>query len=430
MHSLPDRRSAVVACVLVALGSSLGGCDRGAAARKPAEPAPVAVVLVSPSTATLPRTLRVTGSLFGDEDATVAAKVAGRVAAVYKDLGDVAQPDEPLLRVDPTDYELARAEKARAFTEALAKLGLVALPGAGFQVDALPAVQRARVQAANAKARFERTEQLVHREPPLISAQELADVRTAWEVAENGVNVERLAAGAAVAQARTLEAQLRIAEQAVADTVHKAPAPERPAGASAEPPAVGRSYEVAARLVSVGDFVQVGTPLVRLVDADPVKLRATVPERRLADVKVGQSAAVSIEAFREPFAGRVSRVSPAVDVATRSFAVEVLVPNPERRLKPGSFASAEIEVGSDEALLVPASAILTFAGVTKVMVEKDGKAEERPVAIGQRLADRVEVRDGLRAGDRVVEKPVAGLRTGTPIVSSSAPPARAGAPPS
>ena len=126
----------------------------------------------------------------------------------------------------------------------------------------------------------------------------------------------------------------------------------------------------------------------------------------------------------------MSRVSPAVDVATRSFAVEVLVPNPERRLKPGSFASAEIEVASDEALLVPASAILTFAGVTKVMVEKDGKAEERPVAIGQRLADRVEVRDGLRAGDRVVEKPVAGLRTGTPIVSSSAPPARAGAPPS
>lgn len=423
-------RHRLVARALLAPIVVLAACDRGAEAHKPADPAPVAVELVAPTAATLPRTLRVTGSLFGDEEATVAAEVPGRIAEVFKDLGDVAGPDEPLARVDPTDYELARAEKARALSEALAKVGLESLPAPGFDVGSLPAVRRARVQAANAQARLERTEQLAHREPPLISAQELADVRTASEVAENGVSVERLAAEAAVAQARTLEAQLRIAERALADTVHRTPA----GGIAAAPREVGdaeRRYEVAARLVSVGDFVQIGTPLFRVVDADPVKLRVAVPERRLADVKVGQAARVSVDAFPQPFAGEVSRVSPAVDVATRSFAVEVLVPNPDRRLKPGSFATAELEVGHDDALLVPAGAVSSFAGVNKVMVEVDGKAEERTVTVGQRVADQVEIRDGLRASDRVVAKGAAGLRVGSLLAPSSPPPGHAaGTPPS
>lgn len=418
----------LVACTLLAALGPLAGCERGAEARKDPEPTPLAVELVAPTTATVARTLRVTGSLFGDEEATVAAEVPGRVAEVFKDLGDEGGPGEPLARVDPTDYELARTEKARAFSEALARLGLTSLPAAGFDVGALPAVRRARVQAANARARLERTEQLAHREQPLVSAQELADVRTAWEVAENGVSVERLAAEAAVAQARTLEAQLRVAEQALADTVHRAPA--APGAGGVDTAAAARRYQVAARLVSVGDYVQVGTPLFRLVDADPVKLRASVPERRLAEVEVGQAAAVSVDAFREPFAGRVSRVSPAVDVATRSFAIEVLVPNPERRLKPGSFASADLEVGREEVLVVPAAAVSSFAGVSKVMVEAGGKAVERPVTLGQRVGDRVEVRDGLAAAELVVAKPVAGLRGGAPIVAANvSPPGAAGASP-
>jgi multidrug efflux pump subunit AcrA (membrane-fusion protein) len=402
-------------------GASLlaAGCGRDEAASKETAPE-TAVAVTHPVERDLPRSIRVTGTLYGDEEATIAAKVAGRIVEVVKDLGDAATAGEALIVVDPTDYELARTERQLALSEALARLGLAELPEAPLDVGSLPSVEAARLRAENARAKYERARGLVKSQPPLISDQEFADVRTAYEVAQSELKVERLMAESTLAEARTLEAQVRIADQRVRDTIHRAP--ETGAGGTPEgigevtpPPAADHVYEVAERLVAVGDFVQVGVPLVRLVDADPLKLRVLVPERLLGRVVKEQTVRIFTEAHQSEFRGYVSRVSPAVDTRTRAFVVEVLVPNPERLFKPGSFATAEIEVGQERALLIPATAVVTFAGVHKVALVQAEKIAERQIEIGDRAGDMVEVKSGLTLDDVLVIAPAAGLATGTRV---------------
>jgi RND family efflux transporter MFP subunit len=400
---------ATVAAAALALGL---GCGHERESQPAAEVVrePVTVRALSPRVIEMRRYVRATGTLFGDEQTTIAAKVAGRVVEFAADLGDRVEPGQPLATIDPTDYELARDERERAFREVLASIGLEGLPEGPFEADALPTVARARLQAENARVRYERGRALAEREPPLIAAQDFADLRTIWEVAESELGVARLSAEATLAEARTLAAQVRIAEQRVTDTVHRAPG----AAPSAQPSGA-RHYEVAERMVAVGDFVQIGTPLFRLVDSDPVKLRITLPERRVGVVQVGQPVEILVESGTRSDRGEVSRVSPVVDVQTRSFAAEVLIPNPEHTLKPGSFAAAHVLVGVEPALAVPERAIVTFAGVHKVVLVVDGKAEEREVDLGERQDGLVEIVRGLAETDTLVAEPTGTLVTGVPV---------------
>jgi len=129
------------------------------------------------------------------------------------------------------------------------------------------------------------------------------------------------------------------------------------------------------------------TLLFELVVDRPLKLKATVPERHRSELTVGQQADVRVEYFPgQPFRGEVSRVSPAVDRASRTFQVEILVPNQDRRLSAGSFAQATICTSTDtSAATVPEEAIVTFAGVTKLFVVEGDKVRDVPVAVRQSL---------------------------------------------
>jgi RND family efflux transporter MFP subunit len=121
--------------------------------------------------------------------------------------------------------------------------------------------------------------------------------------------------------------------------------------------------------------------LFKLVMDRPLKLQATVPERHRGEIKVGMTAELTVEAYPGvTFAGSVARVSPAVDRASRTFQVEIHVPNPDRRLSAGSFAKAAILTRIDEqAPTVPEEALVHFPGVTKVFIVKDNVAREMPV---------------------------------------------------
>lgn len=401
-------------------GAMVAGCGKSGQSDQQAAARPAEVVrIVAVQRASAPRHVRVTGTLFGQEETTVAAKVAGRMIEIVRDVGDQAAPGDLLARVDPTDFILERDERRLAARQALAELGLEALPQGDFDVQSLPTVQRASLQAENARLRFERGKQLQERDPPLISEQDFTDLRTAYEVAQADHRVAALTAEALLAEARVLAAQVRTAEQQVADTEHLVPHGSMRAGeqGQAQEPL---HYVVARRLVSVGDLVQVGTPLFRLVDMDPVKLRAAVPERRAATIRVGQSARLATEAHPEPVAARVSRISPAVDSRTRTFEVEILAPNPTGALNPGAFAGAEIHIGvEDNVILVPSSAIVSFAGVDKVYIVQDGKAVDRPVRLGERFSNEVEVVQGLDGQEWVVLDPPATLTGGTSVEATA-----------
>src|SRR5690606_19015966 len=97
-------------------------------------------------------------------------------------------------------------------------------------------------------------------------------------------------------------------------------------------------------------------------------------------------------AFDKPFSGIVRRINPSVSQSTRTFEVEVLIPNADGLLKPGGFAKAAIAIRVDPTgVTVPVDAVVTFAGITKIFLMKDGKAREVRVTTGVQQTDWVEI---------------------------------------
>ncbi|MCY3002863.1 MAG: efflux RND transporter periplasmic adaptor subunit [Planctomycetota bacterium] len=398
-------RAAQLAFVPLAL--TLFGCKpEGAGAQAPS--AARESVEVAPSQAwraPLQRSVRATGTLYGEESVTIAAKVPGRVAEVFHDVGDVLAPWTTLVQLEKVDFELALNERRRAFEQSLARLGLEALPEGEIDVEKLPAVERARLQAENGHARYERGRLLRERVPPAMSEQDYLDLKTAWSVAQADHRIAQLAARAQLAEARAQKAQIESAEQRLVDTLHVVPGAQR----------AGAEYAVAQRRVSVGDLVNVGAPLFDLVDLDPLELRVRLPERHGREIAVGQRVQIKVDSHAGAFEGRVARLSPAVDVRTRTFEIEISVPNAERELRPGSFATAEIDtLVEPNVLLVERASVTTFAGVHKVFLIVDGIAQERVVELGPERDGNVEVLKGLQGGESIARRP-RGLVTGTPL---------------
>jgi len=215
------------------------------------------------------------------------------------------------------------------------------------------------------------------------------------------------AAQATLATAKMRQKSLEIAEQRLLDTQLRAPEPPgwkafaSVLGVGVAPP----RYSIAGRMISEGEMVRnpPGNPVLRLVNAQTLKLRVSVPEKFSAEVLIGQLVELRVEAQPAAvFTGRVVRLSPAVDVTTRTFAVEAEVPNADGRLMPGMFARAAIITGTAKVLTLPQGALSVFAGLTKVFVEGNGKVRATPVEVGTRTNEWVEVRGELAAGARVL----------------------------
>ena len=183
---------------------------------------------------------------------------------------------------------------------------------------------------------------------------------------------------------------------------------------------------VAARLIDAGNYVRPGTAVFKLVQDDPLKFRGEVPEREVPSVRPEQPVRVSVDPYPgETFNGTLSRVGSASNPQARSLAFEALVPNTDRRLRPGFFGRAEIVVRKDErAVAVPRSAITTFAGVTKLFVVEDDVAREHEVVLGVDLGDGwVEITHGVSKGMRVATSGLSKLADGTTVrVREDAPP--------
>jgi RND family efflux transporter MFP subunit len=161
-----------------------------------------------------------------------------------------------------------------------------------------------------------------------------------------------------------------------------------------------------ARLVEIGSTLSPGSPVVRIVDADPLKVLAGIPERYAGEVRTGAAAIVSFDNGRTVEA-KASFVGTAIDEQSRTFPIEVVVPNQGGLLKPGMVANVRVSRGIQrEAILVPRDAVMRVQSgyIVYVATERDGKwiAEARAVATGAGDAGRVVITDGLEAGEQVV----------------------------
>ncbi len=188
---------------------------------------------------------------------------------------------------------------------------------------------------------------------------------------------------------------------------------------------------IAARMVSVGEVVEYGNALYKIVQDDPLKFRTPIPERFAAFLHIGQEVRLTVAAYPDKvLIGKITRINPTAEAANRSITVEAEVPNGEHLVKPGFFGAGKIVYDRQSpALVVPETALTTFAGVTKLYVVKDGKAEERVVRTGVTLADeRQEIADGVAEGEAVAVSNVDKLENGAPIaIVGGEPVAHAGA---
>jgi len=349
----------------------------------------------------LPASLEVTGTLVADAQTEVGAEVEQRVIEVLVERGQVVRPGAVLARLDPTDArnQLREAEATEAQTRE--RLGLDG--DRAFDVRQTPEVRQARVAVERAEADYRRFAQLV--EEGAVSRSE-HDLRRADYLAAR----EQL--GAAENQMRQLyqalqaqKARVAMARKALEDTVIRAPF----------------GGLVAERHVQVGRFMKKGDPVATLVRVDPLRVALNVPEGAVAAVRRGQKVSFSVQTYPgRRFEGGIAYVGPALQADSRALVVEAVVPNGSGLLHPGLFATARIELPAVRAsLFVPSAAVQREAGVHRLFVARDGRAELRIVQIGREQGGRVEILRGLAAGERVVSHPGGGLADGTPIADAS-----------
>ncbi len=340
------------------------------------------------------RSIPVTGTLAAQDQSTLSAKVPGRLQRLAVDLGDRVREGDLLAQIEPRDYELRVQQAGAALAQARVALGLP-LEGEDDRIalDQVSSVKQAQAVLDEATKNRDRIENLS--QVGIASQAELDTVRAAYTVAlaRHATALEEARTRlAALAQRR---AEYEIARKQLADAAVRAPF----------------DGAVQARPANLGEYVAAGTPIVTLVKSNPLRLRLAVPERDSMRVQQGQAVELRVEGDAEVYPGRITRLSPALTEQDRMLLVEADVPNPGS-LRPGLFASARIIVNErEEVPTVPTNAIVTFAGLEKVVVVQDGQALEKDISTGRRREDRVEVVSGLVRDESVVLDP-AGLRTG------------------
>ena len=356
---------------------------------KPAGPPPREVKVTLAAERTVARTVSATGTLAADDQVVLGTKVAGRLAETTVDLGTRVKKGQLVGRLDQSDFKL-RVEQAEAsLQQARVRLGL-SPTGTDEKVDPeqTAVVRQARAMMDDARLTRDRSIKLAQQE--LIARAQLDTAEAALQVSEGRYQdaIEEVRNRQAVIAQRRSE--LDLARQQLSDTVIVSPL----------------DGVVSLKQASVGEYLSAGTPIATLVRVHPLRLRVPVPEREGSGVRAGHAVTLTVEGDATVYRGRVVRLSPIVQEQNRTLLIEAEVPNERSFLRPGAFARVDIltEV-SQPVITIPATAVIVFAGVEKVMVVRQGKTAEVRVTTGRRLGPDVEIVDGLKRGDTVVTVP-------------------------
>ena len=327
--------------------------------------------------------LQIVGNLIGAASVEVAPKINGRLRQLDLRLGDAVTRGQEVARVE--DDEL---------------LQQVSQAEASYEVGRATVRQR-EADLLLAQTTRDRSQSLFAR--ALVSRQELDDAEARYQAANAQLDLARAQFDEAGARLEELRINLE-------NTVMVSPVDGF----------IGRRY------LDPGAYVTSNTAVVSVVDISLVRLVANLVERDLRLVEEGVRARIDVDAFpAETFEGRVARIAPVLDPATRTAEIEIEVPNPDFRLKPGMYARVSLVVGNkSEALVVPREAVVirtSARGVFRV-VTGGGAPTAQFVSLVTGLEDElhVEIVEGLSEGDRVVTTGAAGLQHGDPILLADA----------
>jgi RND family efflux transporter MFP subunit len=393
---IPLRKQAtryVLFCVAALLLAAVSACKSdypasGKAASPDSKSPPRQVKTAKVIEMPIGQTVTVNGTLAAYDRTTVGVKVPGRLQTISIDLGSVVHKGQVIAQLEQQDYKLRVQQAEAAMAQARARLGL-SPDGADDRVTAeeTGTVRQAKAVLDDAKLKRDRAAKLVQQ--GVIPHAEFDTVDSEYKVAlsryQDGLEEIRNRQGL-LAQRRT---ELGLAKQQLADTNVYAP----------------MEGVVQEKKASVGEYLAAGAPIVDIVRIDPLRLQVSVPERESHSIRSGQSVRVTVEGDPESYLGFVKRLSPTISEQNRVLAVEADVRN-NGRLRPGAFVRAEIVTDqTSTAVTVPNSAIVTFAGIEKVVLVENGKATEKPVTTGRRGPDWIEIKAGVNVGQTVILDP-------------------------
>jgi RND family efflux transporter MFP subunit len=365
-------------CARDATGKSPNGKSGAAQARPRVKVAPV-------EQRSQQRSVEAVGSLFAYDEVTVSSEAEGRVEEVMVDVGDRVSKGQAMARISPVEFQLTVDQQRAALRQAQARLGLNENDGDLKDARRAAEVKKAAADLADAEQRYKRAQNLL--ETGVIARQQYDEAEAKYNAAKATYDLAVQQVENMRASLQQTQASLNLANKRLRDTQIRAPFAGR----------------VKMRAVTVGQYLKIQTPVMTIVNVDPLRVRLSVPEKMSPWVRVGRDVKLSLEAFpgRE-FTGHISRINPSVEEKNRTFEIEALVANGSGELKPGSFVKATIQSDRvDQILAIPYDAAVYLFGSYKVFVLQGKTVKEREVKLGDRLGDLVEIIEGLRADEKI-----------------------------
>lgn len=388
------------------------GCSGDAKDQEPA----VSVQIATVEKAALQQTVTADAVLFPIDQAALPAKISAPVKKFYVNRGSPVHAGQLLAVLENRDLAASAQENQGALhqAEATYKTSVSAdIPQEvqKAQLDAKAAYQQLQAQEKIYNSRKELFEQGALPRKELDQAGvDLTNARNQYEIAQK--KLDALNAGVAQQSLKSAQGQLESAQG-------------KYAGAAAQ-----LSYSeirspingvVTERPLYPGEMAAAGTALLTVMDTSQLTARAHIPQASAALLKVSDPATVTVPGIDTPFSGKVSVVSPALDPNSTTIEVWVLLKNPKGQLKPGTSVQISMVARSlPDALVIPAEALLTAAdGTSSVMVAgADSHAHQRNVKVGIRDNGRVQIVEGLKAGERIVATGAYGLPDNSKIAET------------
>jgi RND family efflux transporter MFP subunit len=393
------RHSVLSLVAAVCAACALAGCSKSESAQaRGSDEAAKAVVVETVREESIHRSVELVGTLAAEDEVSISSEAEGRVSRLHADLGDRVTAGQVLVELDAEKSQYNLDQQRAALARALAKYGAsdtTHLP----PIEKTPDVQKAEAELEQARQAHDRAQELHRRQ--LVSKQALDDAEAARRSKQASYDASLQNAKNLRADIDGSDATLKLADRNLRDTSIRAPF----------------DGFVRTRRVSVGQFVKNQTPVMDVVRVDPLKVTGEIPEKLGPWIKLGQVVELNVDAFPgKTLLGKVARISPSVNTATRAFPFEALVPNADAALKPGTFARVHIQTGQVVRIMtVPYAALQYRYGVNRVFVVEGDHLAVRELKVGERVGDRIEVLSGVKAGERVVVTDVEKLNDGTKV---------------
>jgi RND family efflux transporter MFP subunit len=341
----------------------------------------ITVTYVKPVQILIEDKLNVTGTLYPNEKVIINNKQPGRVSNIYADLGDYVNQGQVLARLNPVDMNLVYEESMARQHSIRSSLEDIA------DVQEHSLVRQTRAALDESETKMNRLKKLVDQK--LISEQDYDTARANYLAAKAGYDN-------AVASVKKLSKELEVAKasskrtvQDIKDTIISAP----------------MSGYIQNREIAKGEYLRIDREMFVLVQTNPIKIKADIPEKYAFLVKKGIKVDFTVDAYTDKvFSGVITRVAPAINTKTHTFEIEVTVNNNDNLLKPGLFARLVINFDTThQAILIPETAVYTTAGLNKVFtLEQGNKVKEHIVETGVILDDQIEIIGAIKPEDRVI----------------------------